>query len=69
MSHPNRLYYVIYDDDLGNEATTLVYAPTEHLVRVLMRPYDVHDVILVNHPDFELELIAESDHFPWREES
>jgi hypothetical protein len=64
----NRLWYVIYEDGDGNEASTLVYAPTEALVHALMRPRPVHTALLVEDSDFELEVIAEADNFTWKEE-
>jgi hypothetical protein len=65
----NRLYYVLYDDDWGNEASTLVYAPSRHVAEALMRPRPVVDVIEITDAVFELELIAESDHFNWEVEN
>lgn len=41
----NKLYYVLYEDEDGNEESIEVLAPTEEIARALMRPNIVIDVI------------------------
>jgi hypothetical protein len=56
-----RLYYVIYEDEDGNEETTEVLSPNEDLVRVLMGPVVIIDIIEIDDPEFANNLFDGDD--------
>jgi hypothetical protein len=64
-----KLYYVIYEDEYGNEETTEVLAPNEELVRVLMGDATIIDVIEIEDTDgFEERLMGlneEEEEWDW----
>jgi hypothetical protein len=56
-----RVYYVIYEDEYGNEETTTVLAPNEELVRALMGGNTIIDIVLIEDDEFEQNLFDEAE--------